>query len=106
MIPRPARRGTRAPARGLAPCLGGWLLLFNAAGGGPYAPTQEWDEVRRYDTAWECEAGRREEAARVAEKQAEEHQGSDSRTTLDALLQHRCEYEGRARHRRRWFDWW
>jgi hypothetical protein len=76
--------------------LGGWLLLFNPEPGAPYSPTQRWERVRKYDTAWLCEEGRREEAARLSERTAKEHsrQGSD---TLAATLRYRCEYTDRSR---------
>ena len=71
--------------------LGAWLLLFNPESNAHYASTESWERVRKYDTAWLCEEGRREEAAKLSERTAKEHkqQGSD---TLAATLQYRCEY--------------
>jgi hypothetical protein len=71
--------------------LGAWLLLFNPESNAHYASMESWERVRKYDTAWLCEEGRREEAARLSERTAKEHsrQGSD---TLAATLRYRCEY--------------
>ena len=83
--------------------LGGWLLLFNREADEPFAPRESWKKVRKYDTAWLCEEGRREEAAELSEQTAKEKHRQDS-DTLAAMLRYRCEHEsnpnGRARSRR------
>jgi hypothetical protein len=76
--------------------LGGWLLLFNPEPGAPYSPTGRWERVRKYETAWLCEEGRREEAARLSERTAKEHSRQRS-DTLAAMLRYRCEYTDRTR---------
>src|SRR5262249_48150107 len=73
---------------------GAWLLLFNPESNAPHASMESWERVRKYDTAWLCEEGRRAEAARLSERTAKEHkqQGSDM---LAATLRYRCEYTDR-----------
>jgi hypothetical protein len=91
------------------------LLLFNPERDAPYTARAGWEKVRKYDTAWLCEEGRREEAAELAQEEAEEArdaaknrgvaaaaQPSGDATgngNLSALLRYRCEYEGRVGRR-------
>jgi hypothetical protein len=60
--------------------------------------------VRKYDTAWLCEEGRREEAAELVKETDEERREKSgarqagavaSSGNLAALLRYRCEHEPR-----------
>lgn len=88
------------------------MLLHNPEAAGLHTPRGEWDTVRKYDTAWRCEKGRREEAMERSEEATNEaikrrrsplgpHAPVDGGNTgmLAALLQYRCEHEDRGRRR-------
>jgi hypothetical protein len=60
--------------------------------------------VRKYDTAWLCEEGRREEAAELVKETEEDRREKSgpqspgaiaSAGNLAALLRYRCEHESR-----------
>ena len=77
--------------------LAGWVLLFNRTPELVNPPLASWKKVRSYDTAWLCEAGRREEARDLA-KDAPKN-GPESATTLGRLLRYRCERSERLERR-------
>jgi hypothetical protein len=74
--------------------LAGWTLFLNRGPNPLDAPRDDWKKVRKYDTAWLCEEGRRKEAAELAEDAAKDHP-DQSETLLAAMLRYRCEPEGR-----------
>jgi protein involved in temperature-dependent protein secretion len=83
--------------------LGGWVLLASPSPEAINAPKAEWDEVRSYDTAWACEAGRREEAIELVREQAAKRGERTEGAALEAMLRYRCAY---TRHPRpRWRRW-
>ncbi len=74
--------------------LAGWTLFFNPDSNPLDAPRDDWKKVRKYDTAWLCEEGRRKEAAELAEDAAKKRP-DESETQLSSMLRYRCEPEGR-----------
>ena len=91
------------------------MLLWNPEREAPNTARADWEKVRKYDTAWLCEEGRREEAAELAQEEAEEAREAAKKRhgpaaaespgdaggngNLSALLRYRCEYEGRGGRR-------
>jgi hypothetical protein len=82
--------------------LGGWVLLSNPSPHALHAPATEWDDVGGYDTAFECETARREEAIEQAARQVKGGKPTEH-AALDAMLRYRCTY---TKHQQpRWRRW-
>jgi hypothetical protein len=66
---------------------GGWLLLFNPEHNRPAAPLSTWKKIDDFDTAYECEQKRQEEALDATK----EDDPKKRLSATDAELRYRCE---------------